>query len=592
MDSYRVFRHFIPACFVLSCAQPPPLNGSKTPAASLAPTPDPFQATIDWNPDQISEPNGGWFRVKAPATVLPRLLLLSGDPSLRGFSDLRTLAGLTLGGQLASLIDFDAPIDLLVSSAEEQPWMVGAARVANADGFEPKKLGEALRPLSRGRWEIHPDDGGENLRCELWNVAPPVGYRVLCSKEQDEITRAAPFLLGRLAKEPLASDARLEIPRAMFAKHLKPQDQDATSTDPGARLGRSWIESLSEAQRLAVDVKLLEQDVELGIAFEYLADGKSPLLEAWLGEPNKEPLPAQFWPLLDQASIAFASAGTDPQTAKAAAGSSGTAAQIFEELTVSSGIPRELLARMTRELGDVFPHRYRFVFFQSGALPGLRSNSAKANAGNANSWMLLGLAGSGDRYKAGLNVLLEASKRAPVARGPSKNPPQARFVLVNKRFPDLPNESFIYRSETPTGTTYFTWVLPSADWVWLLSARSERQLLDQARALLPKLRDPVAPDKEQVALFGDKPPLLALSVSLAGWQNLDTKSLSKVDLTTLPFGGSARIFARANGERRQRESGATFSLELWSRWSPAAIADIVALIKLRAKAKRETASEH
>ena len=60
-----------------------------------------------------------------------------------------------------------------------------------------------------------------------------------------------------------------------------------------------------------------------------------------------------------------------------------------------------------------------------------------------------------------------------------------------------------------------------------------------------------------------------------------------LELNTLPFGGSSRISVRVTGKANQFAGKPVVSLRVTSRWSPAATADIVELIKratARAKA--------
>lgn len=476
---------------------------------------------------------------------MPRLVQLAAEPSWAGFSDLHAAAVLGLGGELASLIDFDGPLDLFVTEKDNQGAFAARARQPDGTRFDPAKLTTKLVSVSPGRWEIHPADEGELFRCELWHAAPPVGYRVVCGKEAEDVTRFAPLLLGHFAKHASSADVRLELSKGALLELNS----------------ESSLEALLPAESMAVNLKLLEQDVELGVELDYLADGTSPLREAWLGAAQKRALPAQFWQIIDVSRLSFVSAGADEKTAQAFTHARTNPVQrFFERLNLDAGIPRELSERMAEKLGDVFPEGYRFSVSMGGShLPALIETTTATRSSGA--WTLLGYAGSGDRYRAALDVLFAGSKR---------------FVRLNKRFQDLPQESIVFRADAPSGKGSFVWVLPGPDWIWSLSADSEASLLAQARSLLPHLRTAANPDEEQTSAFAGEPPLLAGSITLSAVREMFPESMRDVDL---PFGGATRVLFRVLGERRPAQPHDTLALSIWSRWSPAAIADLVVAIK-------------
>ncbi|HWA77696.1 MAG TPA: hypothetical protein VG937_35415 [Polyangiaceae bacterium] len=190
--------------FLISCAHPPPAPVS-APAPVAAPAkPDPFAVTAEWKPEAAEAPEAFWVRIKSPAQLLPRALKLAADPSLMGFSDLKAMAGLLLGGELSALIDFDAPMTVVfVKAANKQnPPFVTAVQLNDVAHFAPQRLGEKLQPVGPGRWELVFEDLTHDLRCELWHAAAPIGYRIVCGANDEEIARNAPFLLD-LAKQPL-----------------------------------------------------------------------------------------------------------------------------------------------------------------------------------------------------------------------------------------------------------------------------------------------------------------------------------------------------------------------------------------------------
>ncbi|MGC4092784.1 MAG: hypothetical protein QM756_33855 [Polyangiaceae bacterium] len=137
----------------------------------------------------------------------------------------------------------------------------------------------------------------------------------------------------------------------------------------------------------------------------------------------------------------------------------------------------------------------------------------------------------------------------------------------------------LYRSDSATGETSFSWVLPQADWVWNVVAADEAQLLARVRRLLPSLRAPATPDAAELAEFGPGSPRLAAAFSLAAIKEALGERGSTLDTSALPFGGSSRVVVRVVGNRVERQGGPLLTLELKSRWSPAAIADLVELVK-------------
>jgi len=554
-------------CWAVGCAHAPPQAAVKAQPAAPAP-PNPFELTVEFKAEAIQAPAGFLLRIKSPTATLPRALKLSGDPTLRGFSDPRALAGLALGGELATLIDFDAPMDVLFEPGSASGTsLVGVARVADEARFAPSKLGSELRAVSPGRWQIRPSDGGEKVQCELWHVAAPVGFRILCGQDAADIARTAPFLLEQLEKQPLLADARFELPRALLTpQQAQPNAEDSGVQELNRALGKRWG---AHADTIAVNLKWLEQDVELGIEVDFAAADTSAAFQGWLGGA-KAALPRQLFQVLDSSPIALGFAGTDDAMMKQLlSDSEGPFLEFLKDVNQGEGITPELAERMTRAAGSFIPERCRFTLSLGGPLapllpkkqlrPPSRSQPAK-NAGST--WLLAGLAGPGARYQAALDVLFEES----------------RYVRLAKPT-DLPPESILFRGGSAQSGTWFAWVLPTPEWVWLLGAVSQRDLLAQARRLLPSLRERETPSGAEPAEFGAEPPLLALSFSLAALKETFGDLMADHDVAALPFGGSTRVFARMTGKRVAGGPRPLLALDLWTRWSPAAITDLVELIR-------------
>lgn len=561
-----------------------------TAAATRAPAPNPFEVTLDWKPEETSAPAGIWLRLKAPNAVVPRIVKLAADPTLRVFEDVHALTGLVLGGELSALIDLDAPISIVLARGGDHHYAVaGAAHLANEAQFAPTKLGEKLHPLGPGRWEIRPSDGGEKVRCELWHVAAPVGYRILCGAKGEEIAPHAPFLLGQLEKTPPRADASVgsaHFPlHESFANQQRERDAEpganADSND-GSELVERWARAIVNAESMALDVAFLEQDIELALAFDYAESDVSPAVRSWLGK-TPEPLPRQFWQTLDLSPVAIANAGMEESTVTQLM-SDPAVAELFTCLNRTCGISPEVEERMSKAMGGFVPERLRFTMSLGGTL-GAAAREGTANAKSrrksaANGWMLVGYAGSGENYLKGFAVLEESSKVKP-SGATSKAARAAHWTRLAKVPADLPPESVIVRQDCADKSTWFSWVLPAPDWIWMLSAQSEAQLLAQARRVLPSLREapPASNDTEQAAAPVGEPALMEMRFSVAALKETFSSSLHDLELNTLPFGGSSRVAVKVTGKTDQIAGKPVVSLRVTSRLSPTATADIVELIK-------------
>lgn len=582
-------------CLLLACHHAPTSGGPRsTNPAVPSPTPsNAFEVTLDWKPEETSAPAGFWLRIKSPNAIVPRLVKLAADPTLRGFEDLRALTGIVLGGELSALIDLDAPISLVFARKDKDNFsVVGAAHPTNEAAFAPAKLGEKLRPLGPGRWEIRPGDGGEKLRCELWHAAAPVGYRILCGARGEEIAPHAPFLLGQLEKSPPTADASVgsaHFPlNESFAKRQREREAEPgakPATNGESEFIDSWTRATLNAQSMAVDLEFLQQDIELALAFDYAETDVSPAVRSWLGR-TPEPLPRQFWQTLDLSPFAIANAGTDEATMKEFL-SDPAVSGLFTSLNRTCGISPEVSERMLNAMGGFIPERLRFTMSMGGTLtPPARDSAAspsKRSKSVANGWMLLGYAGSGENYLKGLAVLEDASKAKP-ARVSEKGSPSARWTRLTKLPSDLPPESVAVRQDCPDKSSFFTWVLPTRDWIWMLSARSESQMLAHARGLLPSLREPppAANDADPAAPLERERPLMEMRLSLAALKEISGSAMRDIEVSTLPFGGSSRISVSVTGKRQPLAGKPAVSVRIATRWSPAATADMVELFK-RAK---------
>jgi hypothetical protein len=587
---------------MLACNHAPTTAApSSAPAAAVpAPAPNPFEVTLDWKPEETSAPAGFWLRLKSPNTVVPRVVKLTADPRLRGFEDLRPLAAIVLGGELSALIDLDAPLSMVLARKGSDNFaVVAAAHPTNEAQFVPAKLGDKLRPLGLGRWEIRPSDGGEKLRCELWHAAAPVGYRILCGVRREDIAPHAPFLLGQLEKRPPTADATVGAAHFPLNESSAKHEREAK---PGAKPdtnGESeffdrWARAAMNAQSVAFDLDFLQQDIELAIAFDYAESDVSPGVRSWLGKAP-EPLPRQFWQTLDLSPVAIANAGTDETTMKELL-SDPAVAGLLTSFNRNCGISPEVSERMLNAMGGFIPERLRFTMAMGGTLSSsARERSATPSKNGktaANGWLLLGYAGSGESYLKGLAVLEEASKaKATIAS--SKRAPTTRWTRVTKVPSDLPTESVVVRQDCADKSTSFAWVLPASDWIWMVSAQSEAQMLAQARRVLPTLREAPAAsnDTEQAAAAGHEPPLMEMRLSLAALKETSNSSMQDLELSTLPFGGSSRVAVSVTGRTKLVAGKPLVSVRVTSRWSPAAAADLVELVKQAKSESDKTKSE-
>ncbi|HET9932335.1 MAG TPA: hypothetical protein VFQ35_16640 [Polyangiaceae bacterium] len=595
MLSYWTRASLLSTCLVLGCAPAPSQSAPKAPTSAASPSrpPNPFETTLDWKPEQTTAPAGFWFRIKSPNAILPRLVKLAADPTLRGFSDLRALAGITLGGELSALVDLDAPITVVMARDANDFTVVAAAHPSNGAQFAPEKLGDKLKPLGPARWEIEPGDGGEKFHCELWHVAAPVGYRVLCGLKGTDFAAHAPFLLGQLEKTPPSADATVgssHFPLAeSIAKQQRERAADSEANVESESIGR-WLQSFAKAESVAFDLDFVHDDVELAVEFDYAEADTSPAVRAWITK-TPEPLPPQFWQTLDVSPVALASAGVDEATMKDLL-SSPVVSELLASLNRANGVTPEVATEMLNAMGGLIPNRLRFTMSMGGTLPSSTRQGEKRASGPfksskaANGWMLLGYAGSGERYLKGLAVLEQASKAKH--RSANSNAAAPRWTRLAKVPGDLPPSSVIFRQDHAGKSTWFTCVLPGTDWIWILSAASEQQMLAQVRRVLPSLDAPAPRDDTEHAAFGAAPPLMMMSSSLAALKEVSGSSMHDLELSTLPFGGSSRILVGVTGKTKQVAGKAVVTLRVASRWSPPAMADMVELFK-RTKSESERA---
>lgn len=565
-------------CLPLACAHPPPTRG---PEAAVSPVakPSPFAVTLDFKPEQTRAPAGIWLRVKSPAAVLPRLIGLAGEPSLRGYADLHALSGLVLGGELSSLLDLDAPLSAVF--ARETETVVIAARLMNEARFEPEELGEKLHARGPGRWGIRPSDGGERLSCELWHVAAPVGYRILCAAKGTDLAPFAPFLLGQLEKTTPTGDVK--VVATHFPLAARP-DLPKLAVEGESVFSARLSNSLDRAETIGLELNFREPDIELALELAYGASDVSAGVRGWIaGTPSA--LPPQFWRTVSVAPIAFASAGADEETTNALL-SDPILGGLFAAFNPASAFSPEAAERVVTAMGGFIPERLRFTMSLSGAVPtaarqlaGRPSRRRKPREDAANAcWTLMGFAGSGERYLKGLAALEEASNVEPAGAQAANS--AVRLVRLRKMPPDLPHESVIFRQQCSDKSNCFSWVWPGRDWVWVLAAASEAQLIAEVRRVLPSLVEtPASNDGSEATTLLNERSLLGMSSTLAGLTRVFRPLASDLDPSTLPFGGSARIFASVSGAAKQVDGTPTVALRLTSRWSPAATADLVALIK-------------
>jgi hypothetical protein len=474
MVVHRVRSGWLVACVLLSCAHP-----AREAAVKALPSPaipaDPFAQTVNWRAEELAPPKGMWLRVKSPATALPRILKIAKDPWLRGFADIRAIAGLLLGHELTGLIDFDAPMDVLMRRRSEDSGIVVAGHFVNDAGFRPDKLGLELLPVSPGRWQIRPSHYAGTLRCELWHAPAPIGYRILCGDAADELARAASFLLGRLARQPLTSDARAVSSDYPLADRFRDRTGGAQKVDSNEKSAQNdpaedFVPSFAKAESIAFDLNFLEQDIELGVELSFLAPDTSAAFRSWLGAP--QPLPRQFWQVLDFAPVTVAFTGTDEHTAQQLLDDEAGLLRPLLELDDAAGVTPALRDRVLQAMGGLIPERLRFTVSSggSGSVVRTASNSAALAAKRTATplrgarWLLLGLAGAGERYQAGLDVLFDASQAKSATKASSGASTKPSFVRIRERPAGLPAESTLFRVGSGNDPC-FGWVLPTADWI-------------------------------------------------------------------------------------------------------------------------------
>jgi hypothetical protein len=544
--------------------------------------------------------------------ALPRLVSLSGDADLEVLSDPVGLANIALGSDLASLLDLGKPIDALIVTSDGPVRFAVSLPVANVAAFTRGSATAWLSPLERGRFLIAaPTKGRASIRCELWHVADPIGFRVLCGSDLVTLNSEGPVLLGRLSKRAVKGDFRIELPKSLVEATLSrvpavDSTEGTASYRAGHQLGREWMRTLLAADAVGVEAKLGEPDIDLSVELAYRDLSLAPELAAWLRASAQGPqLSPEFWRLPADSAFGFAFAGVDEPTAHATLEPMlSRVEQDFGQSLGPAPLPKAAIHDWVEVLRALLPNQGRFVV-AVGRLPLPIAASARPNpksvlgAGSAptdrsGDWIAFGLAADPVRYRDAVERLLTLYRERPEsttastasAASATSAPRPPDFLLT--RVPKLPaglpagSELLRYGAVAPPKAggkplpPDDVLIVPSSGWVWILVSASDATLVPLAQRLLTASADDSLASRDELTPLAAGAPAVLGTLSFAGllaWGD-DAAGRGASRAATLPFGGTSRLPVRIVSEA----SGDALSLKIWSRLSPTALADLRALI--------------
>ncbi|WP_437279099.1 hypothetical protein WME90_00660 [Sorangium sp. So ce375] len=261
---------------------------------------------------RIANPQRTWANA---AQILPSSLFVFAAGSTEPTSVLER----AVGSALAGVVDLARPLDVAFLGT------TGARAVASlsvaeqdvprlADRFVLKELGEhpGLLRVERAH-DADPDEEAPPWVCAFDPGERRDGARLLCGEDVEDIEAAAAYLVQVVAREPLDTDARIEIPERLLRKAMEETgnaseagDDDGRSGALGKALGEGFLRDI---ERMSVDLTWGPADVEVGLTLRF-AGRRSPLTLAFVpaAAPDAAPPPA-FFRLPADTAVAFHTQG-------------------------------------------------------------------------------------------------------------------------------------------------------------------------------------------------------------------------------------------------------------------------------------------
>jgi hypothetical protein len=558
-----------------------------------------------------------WLRVASPARDLPILaqLLPVEENVLVLLSNPERSLLILAGDKVAAAVDVSQPLDAMAGVGPADEGKFALAFTARPDA----KQRLSLRRVARGRHVIEDPTGRMFTTCELWELPPPTGARVVCGSSGVALRELGPDLVHNTTRSTSAA-FRFELGGRAYGALLKQSLAEQVAEDAalppaqrsGAELGRKWTATLLGGERVGFDLTLADRSIELAIDLGYRTV-EHPLFASFLASAaSAAPLPEAYSALPDDSHIRGALAGLDPTTGRTLRdeGLLQMIAALEEELVVTPAQHDEL----ERASMAVVPERLRGVFavgqdFDAAnrllAAPDRAGPASKELEHAIAGWAIIGVEADPTVYVPAVREFVKVAnyrfpEKAAVASGASPSgpvlpPPSGRTDSTLKQRPapkGLPPGAMHLVDEVRPNPLYkpagpdalpplrpyeqHILVLPDAPVVWFVIARKEADALSRAKQLLAK-------SAQKSAAAAPKGAVLLAELSLAGVmaQTVEVETLSQREqaratfrrLTLLPAGGrtgiplSLRVVAEPSGSQKG------YMLRAVGQLSPAVVTD-------------------
>jgi hypothetical protein len=527
---------------------------------------------------------GMWLRVASPVRDLPILaqllpveenvLVLLGNPE----RSLMILAG----DKVAAAVDLSQPLDAMAGVGPADEGKFALAFAARPDAREQL----SLRRVARGRHVIEDPTGRMFTACELWELPPPTGARVVCGGSGAALRELGPDLVHDTTKRT-SSAFHFELGGRAYRALLKQSLAEQAAEDAalpaaertGAELGRKWTATLLGGERVGFDLTLGARSVEMAVEIGFRSV-EDPMFAAFLASAaTAESLPHAYAALPEDSHIRGALAGLDAATGRSLRdeGVLQMITALEEEMVITPAQRVELERASTA----VVPERLRGVFAVGQDLDAAkRLLAAPDKAGPASKeleqamggWTIVGVEADPNVYLPAMREFVKvANYRFPDkatassgtgSGGPMLPPPSRRSASTLKLRPvpkGLPAGAMHLVDEVRPNPLYkpapgappplrpydsHVLVLPDGPLVWIVVARKEADALARAKQVLEKsAQKSAAPPPKGAVLTGE----LSLAGTIA--QTIEVETLSQRDearatfrrLTELPAGGRTGI---------------------------------------------------
>lgn len=546
---------------------------------------------------------GLWLRVASPLRDLPilaQLLPVEENVELLLSNPERSMLILA-GDRVADAVDLSRSLDVMAGSGPADRGKFVFAFAARPEARDQL----SLKRVARGRHSIEEPAGRLFTACELWELPPPTGGRILCSGSRVALRELGPDLIFYSTRRT-SSAFRVELAgrayRGVLEHTLAEQNaKDASlpaSERSGAALGRKWMATVLGGERLGFDVTLADRSIELSIDVGFRSV-QSPLFASFLAAASSpRPLPAAYAALPADSQMRGAFSGLDAATGRALRD------DLVKEMLVAvdeeTQIPPAQRDEVERALLGVFPERLRGVFAVGQdleaarkllAVPDQRADASKELEQAMGGWTLIGVEAEPSAYLAAVQEFVKvANYRFPDK--PAANQRRRSTLKQRPRPKGLPAGSLHLVDEVRPNPAYkpagpdarpalrpydrHIVVLPDATTVWFVAARKEADALARAKQLLVKPAAAIAPpDANGAVMLGE--------LSLAGVvaQGLDVETPAQRDearetlrrLSGLPAGGRTDIPLALRVVAEPAAGKQAYELRVVGRLSPEVVTD-------------------